>query len=134
MASLTPVANLRGPRGLSGDTITQIVTGLSWAGAVDLSPYAGESRVLHVTLTGNPVVTLPPIDPAVSYTLDCVLKQDAVGGRSITFRNAVTGYSVTITPSSQPNALDRVYLNTDAVRWWAMMAVPSAGIPTSWAV
>ncbi|WP_293782629.1 hypothetical protein [uncultured Aeromicrobium sp.] len=110
------------------EAVPPVITGLSWAGAVDLSEHTSPA-VLHATLTGNVTVTLPTPPGARGYTITLVLTQDATGGRTISFPGAALAYAVPITLTAAPHAVDVIHLMWTGVQWVVLPAAMSIGIP-----
>lgn len=134
MATLTPVADLKGdegPRGLPGEMILVQQAG-TWAGAVTVT--WDQPTVLHVTLIGPTVLTLPTPDPEWSFTVQVKVKQDPTGSRTLTVKGAVAAFGVPVTLSTAANALDDLLFTWDGVRWTVRVGGLSDSTPTSWIV
>lgn len=95
----------------------------------------GQSAILHYNLTGNVTVTALPASPAPGQIITLVLRQDAVGSRTLTVKGATAAYSGVVSIGTAANSRDVVHLIAlgDGT-WVATMAVPQIGIPAGWAV
>jgi len=111
------LGDLRGLQGLIGD-MTPFTNGTWAAGAQTVNAAAGAQTVAR-TLTGNVVLSIVNTPVAGrAYTMSLSLKQDATGGRTITWPPAVVwpeGLKPTLPVA--PNALATYHLYWDGVRW-----------------
>ncbi|MFB9621372.1 hypothetical protein [Brooklawnia cerclae] len=128
-----------GPIGPPGPDGT-VVTGLSWSGPVALDAVTGAARtgcVLHATLTGNVVLTLPTLAAGTpAFTVEVNATQDGTGGRTLTVQGAMVSYGASAAPvlSSAAGAIDKWMLEWDGVRWWVLVSGQAGAVPSAWAV
>lgn len=108
------------------------VSTATWSGAVSLTPTG--PATIRATLTGNFTLTLGAGSAGVSYTVTLDLRQDNVGSRLLTIKNAGTSYAVPIALQIAANSRDIVHLLWTGADWVALLGAPAVGIPTSWIV
>lgn len=106
----------------SGYEALPVTTGLSWTGAIDLTPLAGTARMIHATLTGNVTLTLPTPPATRSFTVSLLLTQDATGSRTLTIPAAsLSSYGVDPVLSTAGGSKDVVHLMWTGLQWVALM-------------
>jgi hypothetical protein len=77
-----------------------------------------ESNVFEIVLTGNALIA-SPLNPIKGQTINILIKQDAVGGRTVTWGTAWTFFAGIPVLSSEPLATDMLSCQWDdsALKW-----------------
>lgn len=108
--------NVRGPQGLMGEQIP-VVDLPNVSGVLDLSAYV-LPRVFNITLTGNVTSIVLPAHQLYSFVHALNFKQDATGGRTVTFPAALKfpkGYKPLL--STAGGAIDQLYFESTGSDW-----------------
>jgi len=104
------------------------------AGNVNLSG-VDRNALIHYRLTGNLVITSGPLNPLPGQIITLVLRQDAVGSRTLTIKGAAAAYTTVVPIGPAANSRDIVHLL--ALGDGTLVAsgsMPQIGIPAGWAV
>lgn len=104
------------------------------AGNVDLSGVTRKA-IIHYRLTGNLTITALPLNPVPGQIITLVLRQDAVGSRTLTIKGATAAYATAVAVGPAANSRDLVHLLAlgDGT-WVATGSAPQIGTPAGWTV
>lgn len=99
------------------DGAVRVDTGLSFAGTVDLTGYAGPA-VLHAVVAADITGWTLPTPSGRAYTLELNLTQPSGTPHVAAWGGLTAAYGVAPTLTATAGALDQVFLECDGVRWW----------------
>ena len=116
-------------QGYRDQTEAAVTTGLSWAGAVDLTTLALAPVLLHATLTGDITVSLPTPPAGRAYTVTLVLAQDATGGHAVGLPGVRASWSVPYAHTGTALSTDVVHLLWTGAYWLVLAAAQKIGVP-----
>lgn len=111
-ARLTAVSSAQAAA-VSASAVASPTMQVSWSGNVTLPAGVGW---VEATLTGNAVLSLPGRGVAAEM-VNLLVKQDAVGSRTLTIPGAKIAYGVAYTPSTAPSSIDMVSLAWTGTEW-----------------
>lgn len=106
-------------RAARDETYVTVTSAPQGGGTANLAGTTTRSRYLIRTLTGNVVFTLNSGTAGVAYTCTLELRQDATGGRAVTFAgtNVRLPYGVQPAITTAPNGVDIVQLLWTGTYW-----------------